>query len=168
MVRDERFYAFIISYTSRSRSQIRRICLHKKWLKLWAVVAVVVVGGLLYGFYGLTQQAAHLRIEHENQRLRAENEKQKEQLRSLNSRVDAVEDTTRKLAEISGVTKDQPGPHGQGGPAIPVDSAAALAALVAKTVKLERELHAYEEALRLRGVTPSIWPVVGKLESGVG
>ena len=39
---------------------------------------------------------------------------------------------------------------------------------MAKTVKLERELHAYEEALRLRGVTPSIWPVVGKLESGVG
>ena len=33
MVRDDRFYAFIISYTSRSRSQIRRFCLQKNWLK---------------------------------------------------------------------------------------------------------------------------------------
>ena len=66
-------------------------------------------------------------------------EKQKQQLQSLNNRVDAVEDTTRKLVETSGATRDQPNAHGQGGPAIPVDSAAALAALVAKTAKL---LHA--------------------------
>jgi len=168
MTRDDRFYAFIVARTSRSRSHIKRISMHKRWLKASALALVAVAGGLLYGFYGLTQQAAHLRTEHENQRLRAENEKQKEQLRSLNNRVDAVEDTTRKLAEISGVTNNEPNPHGQGGPAIPVDSAAALAALVAKTAKLERELRDYEAALRLRGVTPSIWPVVGKLESGVG
>ena len=167
MTRDDRFYAFIVARTSRSRSHIRRISMHKRWLKVSALVMIAVAGGLLYGFYGLTQQAAHLRIDHENQRLRAENEKQKEQLQSLNNRVDAVEDATRKLTEISGVTEQQ-ATRGQGGPAIPVDSAASLAALVAKTAKLERELHAYEEALRLRGVTPSIWPVVGKLESGVG
>lgn len=168
MTRDDRFYAFIVARTSRSRSHIRRISVHKRWLKASGLALVAVSAGLIYGFYGLTQQAEHLRIDRENQQLRAENQKQRNQLQNLNNRVDAVEDSARKLAEISGVGSDGQAPHGQGGPAIPVDSAAALAALVAKTTKLERELHAYEEALRLRGVTPSIWPVVGKLESGVG
>lgn len=168
MTRDDRFYAFIVSRTSRSRAHIRRICVHKRWLKASALALIAVVAGLIYGFYGLTQQAEHLRIEYENERLRAENEKQRQQLQNLNNRVDAVEDTTRKLAEISGVPKEGQTLHGQGGPAIPVDSAAALAALVAKTARLERELRAYEEALRLSGRTPSIWPVVGELESGVG
>ncbi len=125
------------------------------------------MAGLSYGFYGLTQQAEHLRIERENRKLRAENDKQKQELQRLNNRVDAVEDTSRKLAEISGVEKDQP-VRGQGGPARPVDSAAALAALVAKTERLEREMRDYEDLLRRRGMTPSIWPVSGKLESGMG
>jgi len=167
MIRDDRFYAFIVARTSKSRAHIRRICVHKRWLKAAAVVFVAVMAGLSYGFYGLTQQAEHLRIERENWKLRAENDKQKQELQRLNNRVDAVEDTSRKLAEISGVEKDQP-VRGQGGPARPVDSAAALAALVAKTERLEREMRDYEDLLRRRGMTPSIWPVSGKLESGMG
>ena len=168
MVRDERFYAFIISYTSRSRSQIRRICLHKKWLKLSAAVAVVVLGAALYGFYGLTQQAAHLRIELENQRLRAETDRQRQELNELNHRVEAVEDTSRKLAEKSGVVNNNAANvHGRGGPAIPLDSAG-LAALEGKMNRLEQDLRAHEAVLRERGFTPSIWPVDGKLESGFG
>jgi murein DD-endopeptidase MepM/ murein hydrolase activator NlpD len=168
MIRDDRFYAFIVARTSRSRAHIRRICVHKRWLKAGGVVLVAVLAGLSYGFYGLTQQAEHLRIERENQKLRAENDKQKQELQRLNSRVDAVEDTSRKLAEISGVEKDTQPVRGQGGPARPVDSAAALAALVAKTERLEREMRDYEDLLRRRGMTPSIWPVSGKLESGMG
>ncbi len=167
MIRDDRFYAFIVARTSKSRAHIRRICVHKRWLKAAAVVFLAVMAGLSYGFYGLTQQAEHLRIERENRKLRAENDKQKQELQRLNNRVDAVEDTSRKLAEISGVEKDQP-VRGQGGPARPVDSAAALAALVAKTERLEREMRDYEDLLRRRGMTPSIWPVSGKLESGMG
>ena len=34
--------------------------------------------------------------------------------------------------------------------------------------RLERKMHAYENVLRERGYTPSVWPVVGKLESGFG
>jgi murein DD-endopeptidase MepM/ murein hydrolase activator NlpD len=125
--------------------------------------------GLAYGFYGLTQQAAHLRTEHENQRLRAENEKQREELQNLNNRVDAVEDTSRKLAaEVPGVQAPDQTAHGQGGPARPVDSAAAMAALESKTAKLERDMRMYESFLRQHGMIPSIWPVMGKLESGVG
>jgi murein DD-endopeptidase MepM/ murein hydrolase activator NlpD len=168
MTRDDRFYAFIVARTSRSRAHIRRICVHKRWLRLSAVALVALAGGLLYGFYGLTQQAEHLRIEHENQRLRAENEKQRQELQKLDNRVDAVEQSSRKLAEISGVPEEQKTVHGQGGPARPVDSAATLAALESKTAKVERELHMYEGFLRSHGVTPSLWPVVGKLESGLG
>src|SRR3989442_10290347 len=147
MTRDDRFYAFIVARTSSSRAHIRRICVHKRWLKASALALFAVMCGLAYGFYGLTQQAMHLRVAHENQRLRAENEKQRQELQNLNNRVDAVEDTSRKLAEISGVPDDQ-AVHGQGGPARPVDSAAALTALDLKTEKLERELRMYEGFLR--------------------
>lgn len=167
MTRDDRFYAFIVARTSRSRAHIRRICVHKRWLKASGIALVALMGGLCYGFYGLTQQAAHLRIERENQKLRAENDKQRRELQNLNNRVDAVEDKSRQLAEMSGADNTQP-VRGRGGPARPIDSAAALAALVAKTEKLEREMRDYEDLLRRRGMTPSIWPVSGKLESGVG
>lgn len=63
MTRDDRFYAFIVARSSRSRSHIRRICVHERWLKASALALVVIAGGLIYGFYGLTQQAEHLRIE---------------------------------------------------------------------------------------------------------
>jgi murein DD-endopeptidase MepM/ murein hydrolase activator NlpD len=168
MTRDDRFYAFIVARTSRSKAHIRRICVHKRWLKASAAALIVVMCALLYGFYGLTQQAEHLRIEHENQKLRTENDKQRQELQNLNKRVNAVEDTSRKLAEVSGVDNATPPVRGQGGPARPVDSAAALAALEAKTAKLERDMRMYEAFLRSHGVTPSIWPVYGKLESGVG
>jgi len=168
MTRDDRFYAFIVARTSRSRAHIRRVSVQKRWLKASGAALLVVMCGLMYGFYGLTQQAEHLRIEHENQRLRAENDKQRQQLQNLNNRVDAVEDQSRKLAEVSGVDKTTQPVRGQGGPAHPVDSAAALAALEAKTAKLEHEMRMYESFLRFHGVRPSIWPVFGKLESGVG
>jgi murein DD-endopeptidase MepM/ murein hydrolase activator NlpD len=168
MTRDDRFYAFIVARTSRSRAHIRRICVHKRWLKASAAGLFVVMCGLLYGFYGLTQQAEHLRIERENRRLKAENDQQRKELQNLNNRVDAVEDTSRKLAEASGVDEQKAPARAQGGPARPVDSAAALAALEAKTARLERDMRMYESFLRSQGMIPSIWPVNGKLESGVG
>lgn len=167
MVKDERFYAFIISYSSRSRSRIRRICLDKKWLKFSGVFFLVLVCGALYGFYGLTQQATHLRIERENERLRAETERQRQVLNELNHRLQAVEDTSRKLAEKSGVVNDDKALHSAGGPAIPL-GVSALAALESKMNNLEQDLRIYEGVLRERGFTPSIWPVDGKLESGFG
>jgi murein DD-endopeptidase MepM/ murein hydrolase activator NlpD len=168
MTRDDRFYAFIIARTSRSRAHIRRICVHKRWLKASAIALFVVAAGLIYGFYGLTQQAEHLRIERENARLRAQNEKQQQELQNLNNRVNAVEDTSRKLAEISGLPAgEQQSPRGQGGPARPIDGAA-LASIESKTAQLERQMWIYQEMVRGHGMIPSIWPVVGVLESGLG
>jgi len=165
MVRDDRLYAFIIAHTSRSRSQIRRICVHKRWVKISAVVGCFLLGAAIYGIYGLTQRIWHQRVEQENARLRAENEKQRQQLDNLNHRVEAVEDASRRLAEISGVNSQQPSRNGAGGPFLPLVEASTVEH---KTDQLERELHAYEVALRERVAVPSIWPVEGILESGVG
>ena len=167
MARDDRFYAFIIAHTSRSRSQIRRFCVEKRWLKLFAMFATVLCCSSLYGFYGLTQQAAHLRIEFENGRLRAENQRQRQELNELSTRVEAVEDTSRRLAEKSGVVHGEAALPGTGGPASPLD-AKSLAALEEKMNQLEKDMQAYEAVLRKRGYTPSVWPVEGKLESGFG
>lgn len=166
MVRDDRLYAFIVARTSRSRSRIRRICVHKRWLKVSALLALVICGAALYGVYGLIQRARHDSVEQENARLRAENEKQRQQLENLNDRVEAVEDASRKLAEMSGVQQDlQPVMNGAGGPFLPMDEASTVEY---KTNHLEQELRAYEVMLRERASVPSIWPVEGTLESGYG
>jgi len=166
MVRDDRLYAFIIAHTSRSRSRIRRICVHKRWLKLSAGAAVILFFAAAYGIYGLTQHLRHRAVEQENARLRAENEKQRQQLNNLNNRVERVEDASRKLAEMSGVTQGEPQvTNGAGGPFLPLDDAAAVEY---KTGQLEQELRAYEVAIRERASVPSLWPVAGTLESGYG
>jgi murein DD-endopeptidase MepM/ murein hydrolase activator NlpD len=167
MARDDRFYAFIIAHTPRSTAIIRRFCVQKRSIRLLAFLLLTLFACSIYGFYGMTQQAAHLRTEAENQRLRAENEKQRRELNDLNNRVEAVEDTSRKLAEKSGVVDQEIVAPGTGGPALPLD-AHSLAALEGKMSRLESKIKAYESIFRERGFTPSIWPVVGKLESAFG
>lgn len=163
---EDRFYAFIISHTSRSKARIQRIRIEKKVVTSFFAAAAVLTVCLAYGLYGLTQQAKHLRTEFENQRLRAENERQRLELEKLNNRVEKVEDTSRKLAEKSGVVENGRVP-GSGGPALPVDEMG-LATLIAKMGRLEEDLRSYEAVLRERGYTPTIWPVDGKLEGGFG
>lgn len=167
MAKEDRFYAFIIAHTSRSRARVQRIRVEKRFVTGASVVAIILLAGLAYGFYGLTQQAAHLRTEMENQRLRAENDRQRQELEKLNNRVEKVEDTSRKLAEKSGVVQDDKVTPGSGGPELPLDEMA-LETLAAKMGRLEEEMKSYEAVLRQRGYTPTIWPVEGKLEGGFG
>lgn len=167
MTRDDRLYAFIVARTSRSRSKIRRISIHKRWLKAATALLGVVLCVALYGLYGMFRVAQHLKIEQENTRLRVENEKQRQQLEKLETRVDAIEDTSRRIAEISGApvedeseSKQGTSEHGAGGPLVEMD-AAAIAEVEARAAELEQELRIYESALRERARIPSIWPVVG-------
>lgn len=169
MTRDDRLYAFIVARTSRSRSKIRRISIHKRWLKLATALACLVLCAAIYGLYGMFRDSQHLRIERENTRLRVENEKQRKQLEKLENRVDAIEDTSRRIAEISGSTpaqsenESQPegaSERGAGGPLVPMD-AAAIANVETRAVQLEQELRAYESVLREQARIPSIWPVAG-------
>ncbi|HSE15474.1 MAG TPA: peptidoglycan DD-metalloendopeptidase family protein [Pyrinomonadaceae bacterium] len=166
MAKEDRFYAFIIAHTSRSRARVQRIRVEKRSVTIFCAILLLFGVGLFYGLYGLTQHASHIRIEFENQRLRAENERQRQELEKLNNRVEKVEDTSRKLAEKSGVV-EQPNPPGTGGPALPLDEMG-LATLTAKMGRLEEDLRAYEAILRQRGYTPTLWPVEGTLEGGFG
>ena len=174
MNRDERFYAFIVSTTSRSRSYVRRVSIHKRWVKVSAVLVTVLFCCAAYGVYGLTQQALHLRIEEENNRLRMENERQRQQLNSLKNRVDAIEDTSRRLSEMSGVPaegqqqeeqEEGTSPHGAGGPAL---DAASVELLELRAARLEMDLQVYEAALKEQARVPSIWPVQGESTDSFG
>jgi murein DD-endopeptidase MepM/ murein hydrolase activator NlpD len=165
MTRDDRLYAFIVARTSRSRSKIRRISIHKRWLKAATALLCLVLCAALYGLYGMFRDAQHLKIERENTRLRVLNEQQRQQLEKLETRVDAIEDTSRRIAEISGApVEDQSrqgtSERGAGGPLIEMD-ATAIAEVETRAVELEQELRAYESALRERARIPSIWPVAG-------
>ncbi|HEX8283302.1 MAG TPA: M23 family metallopeptidase [Pyrinomonadaceae bacterium] len=170
MNRDERFYAFIVSTTSRSRSYVRRVSIHKRWVKASALVAAFLFCAAAYGVYGLTREAVHLRIEEENNRLRIENERQRQQLRKLENRVDAIETDARRLSEISGVETGQEegtSEHGAGGPRLELDPAA-VERLESRTARLETDLRLYEAALRERARVPSIWPVEGESTDSFG
>lgn len=167
MVREDRFYAFIIAHTSRSRARVQRIRVEKRSVSIFCAILLLLGVALFYGLYGLTQHAAHLRTEFENQRLRAENERQRQELEKLNNRVEKVEDTSRKLAEKSGVVDATVPLPGTGGPALPLDEMA-YATLASKMSRLEEDMRAHEAVLRQRGYTPTVWPVEGTLEGGFG
>lgn len=165
--REDRFYAFIIAHTSKSRARVQRIRVEKRSVTLFCIAIALFAIATVYGLYGLTRHAAHLRTEVENQRLRAENEHQRQELEKLNNRVEKVEDTSRKLAEKSGVVETGAVLPGTGGPALPLDEMA-LETLAAKMNRLEEDMSAYEAILRQRGYTPTLWPVEGTLEGGFG
>ena len=167
MAREDRFISFIIAHTSKSRARVQRIRVEKKSVTAFFTASAVLAVCLVYGLYGLTQQVAHLRTEIENQQLRAENERQRQELDKLNTRVEKVEDTSRKLAEKSGVVDNSAPSPGTGGPALPLDEMG-LATLAAKMSRLEDDMSAYESILRQRGYTPTLWPVAGTLEGGFG
>ena len=171
MFTDDRLYAFIVAGTSRSRSHIRRICIRKSWLKVGMGVGCLVLCAALYGLYGAFSATANLRLERENNRLRVENDRQRELLNHLKYRVEAIEDTSRRIAtEISAEPEEATGTEGRGagGPRLPMD-AASISAVVERAAQLEQELRAYEQALRERARVPSIWPVLaGELTDEFG
>jgi cell division protein FtsB len=169
MTRDDRLYAFIVAHTSRSRSHIRRICIHKRWLRAATFAAALLLCAAAYGLYGIYREASHRRVAAENERLRVENEKQRRQLEKLADRVEAIEDKSRRLAEMSGVAEEgrqaQAAVRGSGGPGIEMDEAA-VAAVEARAAQLEAELRSYERALDEKARIPSLWPVAGDVTDG--
>lgn len=170
MIKNDRFYAFVIAGASSSRAQVRKISIHPRLLKTLFVLLVVLFGAAVYGFYSLAQQARHARLARENNRLREENEQQRQQLGMLKNRVDAVEDASRRLAEMSGLELQQVSARtrGAGGPRLPINEVTIDA--VEQTARhLERELTLYEAALRReRAALPSLWPVAGSISDVFG
>jgi len=168
MTRDERLYAFIVARTNRSRARIRRVSIHKRWLKASALMAAAVLCAAVYGLYGLTQSVNRMRIEEENNRLRLENERQRQQLQKLENRVEAIEDKADRLSEEAGVADEAvegAAPRGAGGPFLSLDAAAVIEA---RAAQLEENLQFFEAALRERARIPSIWPVEGEATDAFG
>lgn len=169
MVRDDRLYAFVVSPGKYSPTRIRRISLTKRSVLILSAFALACCVGVSYGFYGLSQQLFHLHVSNENHRLRAENETQRMQLAELNERIDAVEDASRRLVELSGVTEPEVAMLvGAGGPVIPLNEVLTLASVESKTKNLEHDLARIEKVVRERTRVPGLWPVLGELESGFG
>lgn len=169
MIKDDRFYAFIVARTSRSRSRIRRISIRKRWLKASLGLAAVMLCATLYGIYGLAHQAARQQLATENERLRALSEQRNQQLNQLENRLEAIEDTSRRLAEISGVPvpeteqENAESAHGAGGPAL---DEADISAVLERAAQLEDSLRGMESQLLSR--IPSIWPTQGNLTDRFG
>ncbi len=168
MKRDDRLYAFIVAHTSRSRSTIRRISIHRRWLKAATVLAALLVCAAAYGLIGMYREAAHLRVERENEMLRVENEHQKQKLEQLKDRVDAIDAASRRLAEMSGVTEGSAGERrGSGGPLVEMNESE-IAAVERRAAQLEEQLRTYEAAIKEKSRVPSIWPVEGEMTDGFG
>ena len=171
MTRDDCLYAFVVSRTSRLH--VHRIAIRSRHIKALLCVFSVLFCAAFYGLYSLSQQAVQLRLKRENNRLRMENEEHRQQLNSLQTRIEAVEDASRRLAEISGVTEhsgEAGRVRGAGGPALPLNraSSAVTATIERRTSLLEGRLRTYEILLRERAKVPSIWPVQGEATDGFG
>jgi murein DD-endopeptidase MepM/ murein hydrolase activator NlpD len=162
-LRDERFLSFVVASTSKTRSNIRRFTVHRNWVRASSVLGLAFIALLMYGFYGLLQQGRHLRIDQENARLRAENERQKAEVEKLKGRVETIENASRSIVEMSGVPSAATAPvapasiKGSGGPALPVDTAAAINDLTARATQLESKMPELRQHIRV----PSIWPLDG-------
>lgn len=170
MTRHDCLYAFLVFHKSRPR--IHRISIRSRHIKALLCIFSVLFCAAFYGLYSLSQQAVQLRLKRDNNRLRMENENQRQQLNSLQTRIEAVEDASRRLADISGVTEgsEEARVRGAGGPALPVNQAStALTAIIERrTSLLEQRLRMYEILLRERAKVPSIWPVRGEATDGFG
>jgi murein DD-endopeptidase MepM/ murein hydrolase activator NlpD len=168
MIKDNRFHAFIVTQASRSR--VRRISVHFHWLKIFAAFTFIVMCTALYGIYGINQQARQqLRMVEENERLRAEKEDQNQRLSNLKNRVEAIEEASRRLAEMAGVDSTKwMETQGTGGPEDSVSKDDIAAQIEHKTNSLELELLAYEAAIRKQASIPSIKPVEGEKTDSYG
>jgi murein DD-endopeptidase MepM/ murein hydrolase activator NlpD len=173
MNRDDRLHAFIVAQTSRTRSQVRKISIHKRWLKIAAACFAALMLTAVYGIYSAIRRANELHVELENRRLRTDNEKQRDQLNELKSRIDALEDKSRRLAEATGVAHQDEANNsearGAGGPSLPLD-ANAFKLIEQRAAHVEQELHKFERAMREKELAriPSTWPLAGKLTDGFG
>jgi murein DD-endopeptidase MepM/ murein hydrolase activator NlpD len=169
MNEDKRFYTFVFAPTASS--PLRKFAVPHK--ALYVVLGFAVVGFLTiaYGAYKLSQHAyvvAKLNLmQHENRLLRDENHQVKNNMVRLQGRVDAIETTSRKLAEVSGIAPAPNANMGSGGP-----SGGEIADLEQTTSSLEAQLRQLKDVFDKNQVklasTPSGWPVRGYITDGFG
>lgn len=195
MGRDDNYFAFVFTSASNTRSRINRFTFHRNWLYVIGLVALGVAGLVVFGLYGLAQRALHQHTAQENLILRERDQAQQQQFNQLNERIKAIEEKSRRLAEMAGTpapNTSEPAPSnpvnnnstavpphgpldGKGGPEMPLDwnlSDVSLEVspeeLAQKVAALEKKLRDYELILSQQAIRPSIWPVTGRLTDFYG
>jgi murein DD-endopeptidase MepM/ murein hydrolase activator NlpD len=172
MNEDKRFYTFVFAPTAKS--PLRKFNVHHKFI--YAILGFAAVGLLTvtYGAYRLAQHAvvvARLNlIQHENRVLREKNQEAESKYDLLHARIGILDTTQRKLAESSGISRqnDFNKNIGQGGPDGDMD----LSDIERSTAALESELRQIKDVFDKNQVklssTPSGWPVRGYITDGFG
>lgn len=196
MGRDDNYFAFVFTSAATTRSRINRFTFHRNWLFVIGLVALVGAGVIAFGLYGLAQRALHQQTAQENLILRERDEAQQQQFNQLNERVKAVEEKSRRLAEMAGPSASpaqSPSSNsekqhhdssldGTGGPELPLDwdidntddnntddnLEVSPDELAQKVALLEKKLRDYELILSQQAIRPSIWPVTGRLTDFFG
>ena len=128
---------------------------------------LLFVVGLFYGLYGLTQQAAHLRTEIENQRFARKTKANDRNLKNstiASRRSKTLRENLPRNREWLKTNRLCLAPVVQRC----LSTKWLSRPWKAKMSRLEEDMRAYEAVLRERGYTPTVWPVDGKLESGFG
>lgn len=194
MGRDDNYFAFVFTSASKTRSRINRFTFHRNWLYVMGLVALGAAGLVAFGLYGLAQRALHQQTAQENLILRERDQNQQQQFVELNERVKAIEEKSRRLAEMAGTpapttatpasnnpdNNQTTSPHhatldGAGGPELPLDwnlsddnLDISPEELAQKVATLEKKLRDYELILSQQAIRPSIWPVTGRLTDFYG
>lgn len=169
MNEEKRFYTFVFAPTASS--PLRKFAVPHN--ALYVVLGFAAIGFLTiaYGAYKLSQHAyvvAKLNLmQNENRRLRGENDEVKNNMDRLQGRLAAIETTSRKLAEVSGIAPVSPATMGVGGP-----SGNEMNDLEQTTSSLELQLRQLKDVFDKSQVklasTPSGWPVRGYITDGFG
>jgi murein DD-endopeptidase MepM/ murein hydrolase activator NlpD len=173
-MQQKRFYTFV--FAPSASSPFKKINLHYRTISLILALAVIGLFTVGVGAFRLTRHAILLAkfnlMQVENRQLKDENDQVRNNLDRLQGRIAVIETTSRKLAEVSGIARNEDVSLnvGSGGPT--GTSGRDLNEIEQATVALEREIREIKEVVDRDQVrlssTPDGWPVRGYITDGFG
>lgn len=168
MHKDDQFYTFVLSHSTKNQIRIRRIEVSRRWLQSCAGVAIMSLGAVTYSFYGIVKQAANVQIAQtqESKSLRIKNELAKQELAYLTTRIEAVAKLPQSTITAQNDSTDKIR-KGEGGPIEP-NLTSNLPESNGLPSNSDKNQTSIEATLRTAENTPSIYPIVGKINDEFG